>query len=71
MGKGPLADRLRWAADKGFEAVSFEDRQLLGEGHSGIAPEVERIARPTQSMRTRHPEDQHDQGVTSRGQGGK
>jgi len=43
MGKGPLAERLRWAADKGFDAVSFEDRQLTAEGHDEISPEVERL----------------------------
>jgi len=43
MGKGPLAERLRWAADKGFEAISFEDRQLTAEGNDKISPEVERL----------------------------
>ena len=43
MGKGPLTERIRWAADKGFDAVSFEDRQLTAEGPEGIGPEVERL----------------------------
>ncbi|MHC4250545.1 MAG: sugar phosphate isomerase/epimerase family protein [Planctomycetota bacterium] len=43
MGKGPLAERVRWAADKGFDAVSFDDAQLTADGPGGVGREVERL----------------------------
>jgi sugar phosphate isomerase/epimerase len=43
MGKGPLEERFRWAADKGFDAVSIDDAQLLAEGPGGVSRDVERL----------------------------
>lgn len=43
MGKGPLAERMRWAADKGFDAVSLDSAQLTADGPEGVGREVEQL----------------------------
>lgn len=55
MGKGPLAERIRWAADKGFEAVSFDDGQLTADGPEGVGREVERLLCALKLAVTIHP----------------
>ncbi len=55
LGNVPLAERVRWAAESGFDAVSFQDAQLVATGPYGLGPGVERIIRKSGLEVTIHP----------------
>jgi sugar phosphate isomerase/epimerase len=55
MGKGPLTERIRWAADKGFDAVSIDSAQLSTDGPEGVGRDVEEVLSQLGIAVTVHP----------------
>ena len=55
LGKVPLAERVRWAADSGFAAVSFTDDQLVAEPPFGVDAALERLIAKRGLAVTVHP----------------